>query len=123
MKKQTDDFTPPQLSKEDSFNVLSSPYWIGVFVLIALPFFAGFFYLGTMALDNWVEARALSNEQRSAIYSLLAGIASDQFLRRWLYVGLAIIRKPVVPFIMIWIFGCVGVITFEPMKNFGVWFS
>jgi hypothetical protein len=117
MFKLDEDIAPPPMQKKDSFNVLTSPYWIGVFILVMLPFFVVFFYIGT-----FFEFQGISNEQRFAVYALLAGISSDTFLRRWLYVALAIVRKPRIPMILIWIIGCLVVLTFQPIKNFNVWF-
>ena len=121
MKKQDEDFSPPPITKEDSFNVLTSPYWMGVFVLTALPFFVVFFYFGTMVFEYFLTPGDFTGEQRSAFIALLSGVASDQFLRRWLYVALAIVRKPRIPFIMVWIFGCLAVISFEPIRSFQTW--
>lgn len=117
MFKPEEDIAPPPIKKGESFSVLSSPYWIGVFILVALPFFVVFFFIG-----SFFDIQGISNEQRFAVYALLAGISSDIFLRLWLYVALAIVRRPRISVIVIWIMGCLAVLTFQPIKNFNVWF-
>jgi len=117
MFKPDENYAPPEMKQRDSFNVLSSPYWIGVFLLVALPFIVIFYFIGT-----FFGLEGISHEQRYAIISLLAGICSDVFLRRWLFVALAIIRRPMIPFVLLWIIGCLMVLTFQPIKNFDVWF-
>jgi len=117
MFKPEEEYAPPEISQRDSFNVLSSPYWIGVFLLVALPFTVIFFFIGTFFnLENF------SYEQRYAIIALLSGICSDFFLRRWLYVALAIARRPPIPLVGLWILLCIVVLTLQPIKNFDVWF-
>ncbi|MCH8322449.1 MAG: hypothetical protein IIB64_05170 [Proteobacteria bacterium] len=117
MFKLDEDIAPPPMQRGESFNVLTSPYWIGVFILVAMPFFVVFFFIG-----SFFELQGVSHEQRYAVYALLAGICSDIFLRRWLYVALAIVRNPRIPMILIWIIGCLAVLAFQPIKNFSVWF-
>ena len=118
MKKFKKNFFPPQMTKGEQFNVLTSPYWAAVFVLVMLPFFVLLLYIGSF-FDN----QGISNEQLFAIYAIFAGLGSDTFLRRWLFVSLVIIRQPRVPFILFWVVGSLFTVTFEPIKNIPTWFG
>lgn len=100
---------PPGMTTEDKFNVLSSPYWILVFVLLATPLFVMLTLIG-----NQIQVQGTSPEQVYAFNALFAGIMADLFLRRWLFVSLVIIRTPKVPFIIFWVVACFFVYAFEP---------
>lgn len=118
LKKPKKNFFPPQMKKGESFNVLTSPYWAAVFVLVMLPFFVLLLYIG-----SFMNTQGISNEQLFAIYAIFAGLGSDIFLRRWLFVSLVIIRQPKVPFILFWVVGGIITVTFEPIKNIPNWFG
>ena len=116
MKKPVTDFTPPEMTTRDSFSVLATPYWGLVFLLVMLPFYVAFFFIGGL-----FDIQTYTEEQVFAVYALIAGIGSDIFLRRWLHVALVVIRKPRIPFILFWIAAGIFVITFQPMENFPRW--
>lgn len=116
MKRPETDFTPPEMKTRDSFSVLASPYWGLVFLLVMLPFFVAFFFIG-----GFFDLRAYADEQVFAAYAIIAGIGSDVFLRRWLHVALVVIRKPRIPFILFWVAAGIFVITFQPIENFPHW--
>lgn len=100
---------PPEMKAEDKFNVLGSPYWVLVFVLLATPLFVMLTLIG-----NQIKISGTIPEQVYAFNALFAGIMADLFLRRWLFVSLVIVRKPKVPFILFWVVGCFFVYAFKP---------
>lgn len=108
-KEEEEASQPPEMRAEDKFNVLSSPYWILVFVLLATPLFVMLTLIG-----NQIQIRGTAPEQVYAFNALFAGIMADLFLRRWLFVSLVIIRQPKVPFILFWVVGCFFVYAFQP---------
>ena len=105
---------PDKPKRAEFFNVLTSPYWVIVFFLLAIPIFLLANQLSGYA-QKYVDLRQFSTEQRYAIYGLFAGIGADIFLRRWLKVALVILRLPPIPFLLAWIVGAISIFLFEPL--------
>ena len=115
MKPDKDDLTilPDKPRQAEFFNVLASPYWLLVFVLLSIPIFLLAVELESFA-QKFVDLRPFSQEQKYAVYALFAGIGADIFLRRWLKVALVVIRTPPIPLLLAWISGAIAMFLFEP---------
>lgn len=97
---------------QDTFNVLSSPYWVLVFILLTTPFFV----ISSVVLSN-LELTTWTPEQKYAVAAIVGGLTSDLFIRRYLRVALVLLRNPRLPFIVLWLALCGLVIGFEPARK------
>lgn len=97
------------MKKEEPFNVLGSPYWLLAFILLSIPFFVILTYIGSQ-----IPVQRTTLEQVYAFNALFAGWAADVVLRKWLRVALVVLRRPRLPFIVVWIFACFIVFAFTP---------
>ena len=113
-KKDDSTLLPDKPKRAEIFNVLTSPYWAAVFVLLAIPIFLLANQLSGYA-QKYIDLRQFSTEQRYALYILFAGIGADMFLRRWLKVALVILRIPPIPLLLVWIAGAIAMFLFEPL--------
>ena len=109
MEQPQDDFTPPELKKEDAFNVITSPYWLLAFILLSIPFFVLLTYVGSQ-----IPVQTTTIQQVYAFNALFAGLAADIVLRKWLRVALVVLRRPRLPFVVVWVVACLVVFTFRP---------
>ena len=104
---------PPKLRKPEMFNVLTSPYWLLVFILLSVPIF-----LLAGQVSEYLGLGEFTPEQRNAVFALFSGIGADIFLRRWLKVALVITRSPPLPFVIAWVVAAIFVFAFQPFERF-----
>lgn len=97
---------------QDTFNVLTSPYWVLVFILLTTPFTV----ISSVVLNN-LELTTWTPEQKYALAALIGGLTSDLFIRRYLRVALVLLRNPRLPFIVFWLALCALVIGFQPARE------
>lgn len=115
MEFEKDDGTllPDKPKRAEFFNVLTSPYWLVVFLLLSLPIFILANQL-EIYVQKFFDLRQFSTDQKFAIYAMFSGIGADMFLRRWLKVALVLFRRPAIPFLFLWIFATIAMFLFEP---------
>ena len=97
---------PAQARPERS--VLTEPYWVTLFLLIAvaasfLPFGVGF-----------LLGMSVTNTSVFGIYALIGGLLADVVMRRTFRTTLVLFRSPRIPFVAAWILLCLYVIAFRP---------
>lgn len=98
------------MTKPEEISVLTSPHWIAIFLAIAVPtslvpFFIGFIFGFSVAHDFVFGS-----------YALISGAFADFMIRWRLGRLLVVLRKPRIPFIILWILLCLYVMLFTPFE-------
>ena len=94
----------------DRVSVLTSPHWLGVFFLIAVPASAVPFIVGFML------GLSVSSDIVFGVYALLSGTFADLLLRWRFRKALMALLTPPIPFMVVWLMLCLYVILFQPLE-------
>lgn len=96
--------------EREEISALSSPHWVGAFVAISVvtsfvPFLIGFMFGLTVANDSVFGS-----------YALVSGGFADFIIRSKFGKVLLVLRKPRIPFIMLWVLLSLYIIVFKPLQ-------
>ena len=91
-------------------SVLGTPYWLGVFLAIAVPASL------VLLVPGFLLGLSVSDDVVFGTYALISGALADFIIRTKFRRVLVVFERPRVPFIAAWALLCLYVAVFSPFE-------